>query len=328
MQYSCCAGNCWRQQTTASRATSLPFDSNLIYNALGSRPHVAGRPRVPNLKDQVVIVTGASSGIGRESALLFAKQGTKTVLADIRPQQLDDTATAIQKLGAEAVAVRADVSKREQVDRMVQAAVDSFGRVDILINNAGYGYGATIEQTTEEEFRALWETNVLSVLFGMQAVVPIMRKQGSGHIINVASAAGKIAYPGLGAYSATKHAVVALTDALRAEVADAGIHSSIVLPIGTTTEFFEAAHLEEGGSVGPHGPIQTAEHVAKKIVACAKRPTQEVLPYRPLRLGIAIKSVMPSIIDAIGLRSFRKQEQPAAEEASMTPSEEAPYGEA
>ncbi len=221
----------------------------------------------------------------------------------------------------------ADVSKREHVDRMVQAAVERFGRVDILVNNAGYGYGATIEQTTEEEFQALWETNVLSVLFGMQAVLPIMRKQGSGHIINVASAAGKIAYPGIGAYSATKHAIVALTDALRAEVADAGIHSSVVLPIGTKTEFFESARLAEGGSVGPHGPVQTAEHVAKKIVACAKRPTQEVLPYKPLRLGLAIKSVMPSIIDSIGLRSFRKQTEVESEPRRIQP-KETPYGEA
>ena len=327
MQFLCCAGNCSRRQTTASGNTLLPSDSNLIYNALGNRPQAAGRPRVPNLKDQVVIITGASSGIGRESALLFAKQGTKTVLADIRPQQLDDTATAIQELGAETVAVTTDVSKSEQVDRMVQAAVDSFGRVDILVNNAGYGYGATIEQTTEEEFQALWETNVLSVLFGMQAVLPIMCEQASGHIINVASAAGKIAYPGIGAYSATKHAVVALTDALRAEVADAGIHTSVVLPIGTKTEFFESARLAEGGSVGPHGPIQTAEHVAKKIVACAKRPTQEVLPYKPLRLGIAIKSVIPSIIDSIGRRSFRKQTQRDSEPTRMQP-EEAPHGEA
>ena len=259
------------------------------------------------------------------------------MLADIRPQPLGDTATAIQKLGAETVAVTTDVSKRDQVDRMVQAAIDSFGRVDILVNNAGYGYGATIEQTTEEEFQALWETNVLSVLFGMQAVLPIMRKQGAGHIINVASAAGKIAYPGIGAYSATKHAIVALTDALRAEVADVGIHSSVVLPIGTRTEFFKSARLEEGGSVGPHGPTQSPEHVAKKIVPGAKRPTPEVVPYRPLRLGMAIKSIMPSIMDAIGRRAARQQrlQEPDApmtpdKEASRPPQQqqEAPRGEA
>ncbi|MCH8009621.1 MAG: SDR family oxidoreductase [Chloroflexi bacterium] len=274
--------------------------------------------------------------MGREMARLFAAEGAKTVISDIQAEPLEETASIVRDLGGETLAIETDVSQREQVDRMVQTAVDSFGRVDILVNNAGYGYGATIEQTTEREFQELWETNVLSVLFGMQAVLPIMRRQGSGHIINVASAAGKIAYPGIGAYSATKHAIVALTDSLRAEVADAGIHASVVLPIGTRTKFFQAAHLAEGGSVGPHGPTQSAEHVARKIVACAKRPTPEVLPYKPLRLGIAIKSVMPSIMDAIGRRSFRHQTQRASEptrmqtqeEAPMPPIREAPHGEA
>ena len=290
-----------------------------------------------SLKDQVVIITGAGSGIGRQAALLFAKEGAKTVLADIKEERLPPVTSAIKKLGGETIAITTDVSKRDHIDRMVDTAVERFGRVDILINNAGYGYGATIEQTSEDEFQQLWETNVLSVLFGMQAVLPIMRKQGSGHIISVASAAGKIAYPGIGAYSATKHAVVALTDALRAEVADVGIHTSVVLPIGTRTKFFSSARLEKNGSVGPHGATQSAQHVAKKIVACAKRPTPEVIPYKPLRIGIALKGIAPSIMDAIGRRAARQQtrQEPEApmtlhEEAQVPPQQrqEAPHGEA
>ncbi len=283
---------------------------------------------LPNLKEQVVIITGAGSGMGREMARQFADEGAKTVLADIQAEPLEETAAIVRDIGGATLAIETDVSQREHVDRMVQTAVDSFGRIDILINNAGYGYGATIEQTTEREFRELWETNVLSVLFGMQAVIPIMRRQESGHIISVASAAGKIAYPGIGAYSATKHAIVALTDSLRAEVADVGIHASVVLPIGTRTKFFESARLAAGGSVGPHGPTQSPVHVARKIVACAKRPTPEVLPYKPLRIGIAIKSVMPSIMDAIGRRSFRKQAEVDSEPTRIQPQEEAPHGEA
>jgi NAD(P)-dependent dehydrogenase (short-subunit alcohol dehydrogenase family) len=279
---------------------------------------------LPNLKEQVVIITGAGSGMGREMARQFADEGAKTVLADIQAEPLEETAAIVRDLGGATLAIETDVSQREHVDRMVQTAVDSFGRIDILINNAGYGYGATIEQTTEHEFQELWETNVLSVLFGMQAVIPIMRRQGSGHIISVASAAGKIAYPGIGAYSATKHAIVALTDSLRAEVADAGIYASVVLPIGTRTKFFQSARLAEGGSVGPHGPTQSAQHVAQKVVACAKRPTPEVLPYKPLRIGIAIKSIAPSIMDAISRRAFREQTQRDNEPARMQPQEEAP----
>ncbi len=163
----------------------------LGYNALTARSR-RKEAHLPSLKDQVVIITGAGSGIGHKAALLFAKEGAKTVLADINEERLPPVIAAIEELGREAIAVPTDVSKREHVDRMVGTAIERFGRVDILVNNAGYGYGATIEQTSEAEFQQLWETNVLSVLFGMQAVLPIMREQRSGHIISVASAAGKI----------------------------------------------------------------------------------------------------------------------------------------
>ncbi len=307
-------------------SSSSTLRTLLGYNALTDRSR-RKEAHLPNLKDQVVIITGAGSGIGHQAALLFAREGAKTVLADIKEERLPPVTEAIERLGGEAAAVATDVSKREQIDRMVDTAVERFGRVDILLNNAGYGYGATIEQTSDAEFQQLWETNVLSVLFGMQAVLPIMREQGSGHIISVASAAGKIAYPGIGAYSATKHAIVALTDALRAEVADAGIHTSVVLPIGTRTQFFKSARLEENGSVGPHGPTQSPQHVAKKIVDCAKRPTPEVIPYKPLRIGIALKSIAPSIMDAIGRRAARQQ-TPQEPDAPMTLPKEAPHGEA
>ncbi len=264
---------------------------------------------MPTLKDKVVIVTGASSGIGYETALAFAREGTKSVLAARREERLRELAGRIEALGGEALVVPTDVSKREQVERLVQAAVDRFGRVDVMVNNAGFGLGATIEQTTDQDFRDVWETNVLGVLYGMQAVLPVMRRQRSGHIVNVSSAAGRIAYPGIGAYSATKSAIVALTDALRAETADAGIRASVVLPIGTRTEFFEVARLVDGGSVGPHGPTQSPEHVAQRIVGCAKRPTVEVIPFRPLRLGVVLHALFPALLSFIGRRAYRQQSQ-------------------
>ncbi len=281
---------------------------------------------MPSLKRKVVIVTGASSGIGYETALAFAREGARLVLAALDEKPLQDLAARIEALGGEAIAVVTDVSKRDQVERMVGAAIDRFGRVDIIVNNAGYALGATIEQTTERDFRDLWETNVLGVLYGIQAVLPAMRRQGSGHVINVASAAGRIPFPGIGAYSATKAAVVALTDALRVEEASAGIHASVVLPVSTRTRFFEDARLVDSTSfVGPHGMLQSPEHVARRIVVCAKRPTEEVVPFRPLRLGMVLKALIPALYTFIGRRAYRKQlERAEASAACARQSEGSP----
>jgi NADP-dependent 3-hydroxy acid dehydrogenase YdfG len=282
-----------------------------------------------SLKDKVVIVTGASSGIGYETALAFAREGAKTVLAAPDEEPLRELAGRIEALGGEALVVPTDVRDRDQVERMVQSAVDRFGRVDVIVNNAGYGLGATIEQTTEQDFRDLWETNVLGVLYGMQAVLPVMRRQGSGHVISVSSAAGRIPFPGIGAYSATKAAVFALTEALRVEEEDAGIRASVVFPIGTRTRFFKDARLiDSTSSVGPHGPTQAPEHVARRIVACARRPTEEVVPYRPLRLGMVLKALFPPLYTFIGRRAYREQLKLArAREGAVSQAErEAPHG--
>ena len=281
-----------------------------------------------NLKDRVALITGAGSGIGYQTALSFAREGAKVAVADRREERVRELAERIAESGGEALAIAADVSKREDVRRMVRATTERFGRIDVLVNNAGYALGASIEDTTERDFQELWETNVLGVLMGMQEALPVMRRQGSGHIINVASAAGKIAYPGIGAYSATKHAIVALTDALRAEVADDGIVASVVYPIGTRTAFFESARLVNGATVGPHGPTQSAEHVAQRIVACAKRPTLEVLPYRPLRLGIILNSIVPALLAFISRRAHRQQTQRGERQSAppIRPEEEAPHG--
>ena len=271
------------------------------------------------LDGKTAVITGASSGIGYETALALARAGAKVVLAARREERLHELARRIEAAGGEALVVPTDVSKREQVERLVQAAVARFGRVDVLVNNAGFGLGATIEQTTERDFREVWETNVLGALYGMQAALPVMRRQGSGHIVNVSSAAGRIAYPGIGAYSATKSALIALTEALRAEVGDTGIRASVVLPIGTRTEFFEVARLaDENATVGPHGPLQSAEHVAKRIVACVRRPTAEVSPFRPLRLGVALHALFPGLLAFIGRRAYRQQRRRGEAQSAST----------
>ena len=167
------------------------------------------------LNGAVVIITGASAGIGRETALEFARRGARLVLAARRADRLESAAAECRALGAEAVSVPADVAQREDLERIVQTAIDRFGRIDVLVNNAGFGFSGTIEETTDADMRELMDVNFMGAFMATKLVLPYMRKQRCGHIVNVSSVVGKIAFPFHGAYSATKFAVSGMTEALR-----------------------------------------------------------------------------------------------------------------
>ena len=147
-----------------------------------------------NLKDRVALITGAGSGIGYQTALSFAREGAKVAVADRREERVQELADRIAKSGGEALAIAADVSKREDVRRMVQATMERFGRIDVLVNNAGYALGASIEDTTERDFQELWETNVMGVPMGMQEALPVLPRPGSGHIIHRAPCGRQVAH--------------------------------------------------------------------------------------------------------------------------------------
>jgi short-subunit dehydrogenase len=195
--------------------------------------------------------------------------------------------------------VQADVTKTEQVRHLFAQVEELCGRLDILVNNAGLGYSGRLESTPVETARYLFDVNVMGTLYGIQAAVPIMRSQGSGHIINISSVVGKRATPGSAVYSATKFAQVALSESLRLELREAGIDVSVICPVSTTTEFFEVAAA--GGPVRhqPVRPVYSAEQVAEIIVRCARRPRAEVMVYPPARLLVVLNAVWPGLMDRI-----------------------------
>jgi NAD(P)-dependent dehydrogenase (short-subunit alcohol dehydrogenase family) len=200
-----------------------------------------------------------------------------------------------------------DVAEREQVFGFVQAAVERFGRLDVLVNNAGYGLRGRVEETPAEDYRRIMEVNYLGTVHGCQAALPFMRRQGSGVIINVSSIVGHRAMPGGAAYGATKAAQISLTEALRVELRGSGVAACSVHPIGTETEFQEvAARLSAGRRGGPVGPMQSARAVARAIVRCAKRPRPEVYPYPPSRVVVWINAIAPSLPDWIWHRTARR----------------------
>jgi len=262
-----------------------------------------------DLKGRVAVITGASSGIGRATAIAFAREGMRVVLGARRSDRLQETLEQIRRGGGEARALKTDVTQADQVDGLVREAVTAFGRLDILVNNAGLGHFGRLESMPVEEARYLFDVNVMGTLYGIQAVVPIMRAQRSGHIINVASVVGKRASPGSGFYSATKCAQVALSEALRLELADTGIDVSVICPVSTMTEFFEVAALRSPLKFDPVGPRYSAEQVAGVILGCVRRPRLEVMVYPPARLMVILNAVAPRLMDRI-LGQYWKKVRP------------------
>ena len=189
------------------------------------------------IENAVVLVTGASSGIGEATARAAAGQGARLVLAARRADRL---AALAQKLGG-ALAVPCDVTDPQQVDRLVRTAVEAFGRVDVLVNNAGQGLQASVEETDLADFRALLEPNLVAPLALMQAVLPLMRARGAGSIVNVSSGTTFANAPGTGGYVASKIALERLSAIAREELAGTGVTVSTVIPFATSTEFVDVA---------------------------------------------------------------------------------------
>ncbi len=245
----------------------------------------------------VVVITGASAGIGRATAVRFASEGAALVLAARSQERLQRLAERLeQRFAVETLAVPCDVRQREQVDALVEAAIARFGRIDVLVNNAGYGLYGRIEDTPEAAFRDVLETNVLGVHHAIRAVLPHMRRQGAGHIVNVGSVVGKRSWPYHGAYAASKFALTGLTQALRGELAGSGVSATLVLPASTDTEFFANAPSYSSEYVpAPLGPVQTPGQVARAIVRSVRHPSPEVHMQLLMRIAHVLAEIFPAL---------------------------------
>lgn len=188
-----------------------------------------------NVKDKVVVITGASSGIGEETVSLLSENGAKLVLGARRVDRLEKIQ---QKIGNNISIQKTDVTKPDEVNALIETAYKDFGRVDVLINNAGLMPQSFLEKNKQDEWNQMIDVNIKGVLYGIGAVLPYMREQKSGHIINLASVAGHVVFPGSAVYSGTKYAVRAITEGLRQEEASVGsnIRTTILSPGAIDTE--------------------------------------------------------------------------------------------
>ncbi|WP_201005563.1 SDR family oxidoreductase [Paenibacillus glycanilyticus] len=194
-----------------------------------------------NIKGKVVIITGASSGIGEATARLLADYGAKVVLAARREDRLQSVVNGIKQNGGEAVSVRADVVSSQDMINLARFAVDKYGRIDVLVNNAGIMPNSRMNELRVEEWEQMIDVNIKGVLNGIAAVLPVMREQQSGHVINLSSTAGYHVSATSAVYAATKFAVRAISEGLRLEESGAsGIRSTVVSPGLTNTELFSS----------------------------------------------------------------------------------------
>ena len=251
------------------------------------------------LNEKIAVITGASSGIGAALSTLLAKEKATVVIGARRVSRLDEQCARIRSAGGNCIAVQWDVTERADAERLVNTALTTFGRIDILVNNAGQGHFASVEDTTDDIIYKMFAVNVFPLWYTTRPVLPSMRRRGSGHIINIASMAGKIGYPYNSAYVAAKHACVGFTHALRQELAETGIHATVVCPAGVATNW---ANVTEGGSMltffsesGQHvkriarqrgislPPIEGVkkpEEIAEAILECIDHPVPEVYTHK------------------------------------------------
>jgi NADP-dependent 3-hydroxy acid dehydrogenase YdfG len=192
-----------------------------------------------NIAGKVVVITGASSGLGEAAARLLAEKGAKLVLGARRKERIDALVQEIGALGGSAEAVATDVTVRADVEALVGTAVDRFGRVDVMINNAGVMLVSPVERLKVEDWDRMIDVNIKGVLYGIAAVLPVMQRQKSGHLINVSSVAGHKVRPTSAIYSATKHAVRALSEGVRQELKAYKIRSTIISPGAVATELVD-----------------------------------------------------------------------------------------
>lgn len=288
--------------------------------------HVTRRTKVQlkPLADQVVVILGASSGIGRETALRCAARGAKVVVAARSEPGLTSLAAEITAAGGQAAEVACDVTDLAQVERVGEAAVAAFGRIDTWVNVAAASVYATFEETSVEEFRRVMDVNVMGYVHGAKVALPHLRNAGGGALIVISSVEGLVSWPLHSAYAASKHAIEGLVDALRRELdaAHEPISVTSIKPAAINTPFFNNAYSKIG--VKPKGPppIYEAGVVADCVLHAAEHPVRDLYAGGAGKMMALQQLAAPRLVDALLARfgmPLQRTDEPAGGGALYTP---------
>jgi short-subunit dehydrogenase len=262
-----------------------------------------------SIENSVIVITGASSGIGRATALEAAKRGASVVLAARRQEALHKLARECNILRGKAIAVPTDVTDEQAVRNLASSAIETFGRIDVWVNNAAVTLFARFEEAPMEVFRRVFETNVFGYVHGVRAVLPHFRERGSGILINVDSVVGKAPQPYTSAYVMSKHAILGMAGSLRMELhldrAD-DIHVCTVMPATIDTPLFQHAANYTGRQTKALNPVYPSQQVADAIVELVEKPQREVIVGQAGQLLVAQSTLMPELYERMMARQVHQ----------------------
>jgi len=255
----------------------------------------------------VAVITGASSGLGRETAYQLAERGARVVLAARRVDELERTAVGCRERGGEALVVPTDVTNEDAVQRLAKAAIQAWGHIDVWINNAGVTLFARLDEGDLADHRRVIETNLFGAIHGARAVVPIFRQQQRGTLINVGSVLSKVGNPFVPSYVISKFGIHGVSEALRVELAEyRDIDVCTLFPYVIDTPHFQAGGNETGCEARGMPPMQSPEKVARAMIGLIERPRRQRFVPRTAELGLLIHRVAPRTTERLLLRALQR----------------------
>ena len=257
-----------------------------------------------DFKNKVVLITGASSGIGRESAVEFAKLGANIILVSRTKEKLEQVADELKKYNVIILVCQCDVSKKDQVKEMSKTVLEKFDSVDILVNNAGFAIYGSVHDLSIDDIESQMETNYFGMVYCIKYFLPLMLEKKSGHIVNVASVAASFGLPGIASYCASKFAMLGFSEGLKHELKNSGVGITVVSPIMVRTNFFEHPSFEK---MPKFSPISlSSKTVAKAILKAANSPRLEIIVPSLVRGAVWLKNTFPYFINPILGKAFKK----------------------
>ena len=256
-----------------------------------------------DFKNKVVLITGASSGIGKQTAIEFAKLGSNIILVARRKDKLEQVENELKQFNVNTLVCTCDVSKKDQVEIMSKTVLEKFNSIDILINNAGFAIYGSVFDLSIEEIESQMETNYFGMIYCTKNFLPLMLKKKSGHIVNVASVAASFGLPGIASYCASKFAMLGFSEGLKHELKDTGIGITVVSPIMVRTNFFDHPSFEKMPKYSPTS--LSSKTVANTILKASNSPRLEIIVPSVVRSAVWMKNTFPYFINPILGKFFK-----------------------